>query len=176
MPKGIQAPCITVVGKLYNTSFGFAFGDVFATIQFLERVATEVRNHRDAPLHFQQLGAELHLLQRPLQKLLHMEPNDEDERGQLEQIRAIALHCRQPVQALIDRMRPSGISLGHVSSLGTLKTMSRRLHWSLITRGDVDELRKVIGSDVAIIKIHLGMLHQLVLQDLRREDPAPKNL
>lgn len=105
-----------------------------------------------------------------------MEPNDEDERGQLEQIRAIALHCRQPVQALIDRMRPSGISLGHVSSLGTLKTMSRRLHWSLITRGDVDELRKVIGSDVAIIKIHLGMLHQLVLQDLRREDPAPKNL
>jgi len=145
-------------------SFGFAVGDVIAAVQLFERVAIEVRNYRDAPQHFQQLGTELHLLQRALQRLLQVEPNDEDEREQLEQIRAIALHCHQPVQAFIDKMRPSNISLGHVSSSRTLSTIGRRLHWSLVTRRDVDELRKVILSEMVAINMLLAIQQLSALQ------------
>ncbi len=145
-------------------SFGFAVGDVIAAVQLFERVAIEVRNYRDAPQHFQQLGTELHLLQRALQRLLQVEPNDEDEREQLEQIRAIALHCHQPVQAFIDKMRPSNISLGHVSFSRTLSTIGRRLHWSLVTRRDVDELRKVILSEMVAINMLLAIQQLSALQ------------
>ena len=153
-------------------SFGFAVGDVIAVVQLFERVATEVRNYRDAPQHFQQLGTELHLLQRTLQRLLQVEPNDEDEREQLEQIRAIALHCHQPVQAFIHKMRPSNVSLGHVSSSRTLSTIGRRLHWSLVTRGDVDELRKVIMSEMVAVNMLLAIQQLSALQNLHRNDLA----
>lgn len=145
-------------------SFGFAVGDVIAAVQLFERVAIEVHNYRDAPQHFQQLGSELHLLQRALQRLLQVEPNDEDEREQLEQIRAIALHCHQPVQAFIDKMRPNSSSLGHVSSSRTLSTIRCKLHWSLVTRGDVDELRKVIMSDMVATNMLLAIQQLSALQ------------
>ena len=59
------------------------------------------------------------------------------------------MHCHQPLLAFISKMRPSETSLGPSRSAGTLVTIERRLHWSLITRNDVDELRKV-----SIIFIH----------------------
>ena len=138
-------------------SFGYAVGDVIAILNLFERVALEVRNYRDAPQHFQQLGAELQLLQRTLQRLLQIEPSGEDEIQQLEQIRAIAIHCHQPLQAFINKMRPSEKSLGHARSSTTLSTIGRRLHWSLITKNDVDELRKVMMSEMIAINMLLGM-------------------
>ncbi len=138
-------------------SFGYAVGDVIAILNLLERVAVEVRNYRDAPQHFQQLGAELYLVQRTLQRLLKIEPTGEDDVQQIEQIRAIAIHCHQPLQAFVNKMRSSEKSLGHVRSSTTLSTIGRRLHWSLITKNDVDELRKVIMSEMVTINMLLGM-------------------
>ena len=138
-------------------SFGYAVGDVIAILNLLERVAVEIRNYRDAPRHFQQLGAELYLVQRTLQRLLQIEPIGEEDVGQIEQIRAVAIHCHQPLQAFVNKMRPSEKSLGHVQSSGTLSTIGRRLHWSLITKNDVDELRKVIMSEMVTINMLLGM-------------------
>ena len=138
-------------------SFGYGVGDVIAILNLLERVAVEVRNYRDAPRHFQQLGAELHLVQRTLQRLLQIEPIGEEDFGQIEQIRAIAIHCHQPLQAFVNKMRPSEKSLGHIRSSSTLSAVGRRLHWSLITKNDVDELRKVIMSEMVTINTLLGI-------------------
>lgn len=138
-------------------SFGFAVGDFIAILNLFERVALEVRSYRSAPEHFQQLGAELHLLQRALRILLQVEPSDQDEAHELEQIRAIAIHCHQPIQAFINKMRPSDKSLGHVRSSTTLSTIGHRLHWSLITRKDVDHLRKIIMPELIAINMLLGM-------------------
>ena len=143
-------------------SFGYAVGDVVAILNLFERVAVEVRNYRNAPQHFQQLGVELHLLQRALQRLLEVEPDGEEEVRQLEQIRAIAIHCHQPVQAFIDKMRSSRESLGHARSSTTLSTIGRRLHWSLVTKNDVDELRKVIMSEMIAINMLLAVQQLLV--------------
>ena len=138
-------------------TFGCGIGDVIAILGVFERLAAEVRNYRDAPQHFQQLGVELQLLQTTLQRLLQIEPDGEDEVRQLEQIRAIAIHCHRPVQAFISKMRLSETSLGHVRSSSTLSTVSRRLHWSLIGKKDVDELRQVVMSEMIAINILLGM-------------------
>lgn len=50
-------------------SFGYGIGDVIAVVNLFERIAQEVQNYRDAPPHFQQLGAELSLLSEPLSNL-----------------------------------------------------------------------------------------------------------
>ena len=138
-------------------SFGYAVGDVIAILNLFERVAFEVRSYRSAPEHFQQLGAELHLLQRALHRLLQVEPSDEDEAHELQQIRAIAIHCHQPIQAFVNKMRPSDKSLGPIRSSTTLSTIGHRLHWSLITKKDVDDLRKIIMSEMIAINMLLGM-------------------
>lgn len=138
-------------------SFGYGTGDVIAILNLFERVALEVRSYRTAPQHFQQLGAELQLLQRTLQRLLQTEPSGADEIEQLEHIRAIAIHCHQPIQAFINKMRPSEKSLGHSRSFTTLSSIGCRLHWSLITKKDVDELRKVVMSEMVAINVLLGM-------------------
>ena len=138
-------------------SFGYAVGDVIAILQLFERVALEVRNYRNAPQHFQQLGVELQLLQGTLRRLLQVEATCEDEKQQLEHIRAIVIHCHQPIQAFINKMRGSENSLGHVRPSTTLSTIGRRLRWSLITKNDVDDLRKVVMSEMIAINMLLGL-------------------
>lgn len=138
-------------------SFGFSVGDVIAVLSLFERVAVEVRHYRDAPRHFQQLDVELQLLRTTLQRLLQVEPGDEEERQQLEHIRAIAMHCRQPLQSFINKMRPRETCLGPGKSVATLGNIGRRLHWSLITRSDVDELRKVMMSEMTAINLLLAV-------------------
>lgn len=138
-------------------SFGCGIGDIIAILNLFERAALEVRNYRDAPRHFQQLGTELQLLQQALKRLLQVEPSDDEEKKQLELIRAIALHCHQPIQAFINKMRPGEQSLGSARSAGTLSTLGRRLHWSLVTRNDVDELRAMITAEMTVINMMLGM-------------------
>jgi hypothetical protein len=75
-------------------SFGYAVGDVIAVIGLLERIAQEVQNYRDAPRHFQQLGAELALLHSTIQCVLQVEATQAHEVEILERIRALAMHCR----------------------------------------------------------------------------------
>ena len=138
-------------------NFGGGVGDVIAILNLFERVALEVRSYRSAPEHFQQLGTELQLLQRALHRLLQVEPSDGDEARELEQIRAIAIHCHQPIQAFVNKMRPSDKSLGHARSSTTFSHIGQRLHWSLITKKDVDDLRKIIMSEMIAINMLLGI-------------------
>ena len=86
-----------------------------------------------------------------------MEPACEDEKQQLEHIRAIAIHCHQPVQAFINKMRGSEKTMGHFRASTTLSTIGRKLHWSLVTKNDVDDLRKVIMSEMIAINMLLGL-------------------
>ena len=146
-------------------SFGYGIGDAFAILNLVERVALEVRNYRDAPRHFQQLAGDLHLLQTTLQRLLQTEPDDEQARERLEFTRAIAFHCSRPLQAFMTKMRPSESALGHVRSAGTLSTFGKRLHWSLVTRGDVDELRAALVPQMMAINVLVGMEQALVKLD-----------
>ena len=134
-----------------------SIGDVIAILGLFERVAVEIGNYRDAPRHFQQLAAELKLLQTVLHRLLQVEPNDEEEMKQLECIRAIAIHCSQPLQAFISKMRPKEPMLGHRRSAGTLSTIGTRLHWSLITKKDIEELRSVVLAEMTAINMLLGI-------------------
>ena len=138
-------------------SFGYGIGDVLAILNLFERVAHEVRNYRDAPRHFQHLAFELQQLQKTIQQLLQVEPDSHEEQERLEHIRAIALYCLHPLQAFMDKMRPSEKALGHVRSVGTLSSIGKRLHWSLVTKGDVEELRATLLSQMIAINTLMGM-------------------
>jgi hypothetical protein len=138
-------------------SFGYAVGDVCAVLTLIERIAHEVRNYRNAPAHFQQLHIELSLMQNTIQHIIHMEPADDFEHANLQRIRAIAMHCLQPLQAFIDKMMAKESSLGHFRTTRSLSSFGTRLHWSMVTRVDVDDVRKIILSEMVAINMLLGM-------------------
>ncbi|KAI1820856.1 hypothetical protein F4861DRAFT_545150 [Xylaria intraflava] len=138
-------------------SFGYAVGDVIAVLGLFERVAIELRNYKDAPAHFQQLSAELDLLRSTLQHVLQLHPKTSEERQTLEKIRAIAIHCLQPLQTLAAKMQTKQSSLGQFRTTGTLRAVGTRLHWSMVAQKDVDELRKTVLSEMVAINMLLSV-------------------
>jgi hypothetical protein len=100
-------------------SFGFSVGDFIAFIGLVERVANEIREYKNAPQHFQCLAFELRALHSTLQTLLSQEPVDSYDAGHLERIRAMALHCQQPIQAFRDKMS------AQMPVLGTIELKNR---------------------------------------------------
>ncbi|KAI0441916.1 hypothetical protein F4803DRAFT_521157 [Xylaria telfairii] len=137
-------------------SFGFAIGDVIAVLGLFERVAVELRNYKNAPTHFQQLGVELQLLHSTLKHVLCLPPEDVAENKTLEQIRAIVMHCLPPIQALASKMRSKQSSLGHYRNTRSLSNIGTRLHWSMIAQKDVEDLRATLLSEMVAINILLS--------------------
>lgn len=138
-------------------SFGYAVGDVIAVLGLFERIATELRNYKDAPSHFQQLSLEIDLLRRTLQHVLRLEPKNDSECQTIEQVRAIVIHCLQPLQALVDKLRLKESSLGHFRTTRSLSNIGTRLHRSMVAQKDVDEIRKTILSEMVAINMLLSV-------------------
>ncbi|KAK2671468.1 Tetratricopeptide repeat [Fusarium oxysporum f. sp. vasinfectum] len=147
-------------------SFGYAVGDVIAILGLFERIAIELRNYKDAPMHFQRLCAELDLVRSTLKHVLILEPESPAERQTLEKVRAIIMHCGQPLQSMAEKMRAKESSLGHFKTTRSLSSIGTRLHWSMIEQGDVEELRKTIMSQMAAINILLSVQQMCMLLDI----------
>jgi hypothetical protein len=137
-------------------SFGFSIGDFFATLHLLKRAAEEIRNYRNAPTHFQRLLVELELLQNTIRQAIAAEPTNHGEKALIERIRAIALHCNGPLQMFLDKMRSKEGSLGHFRKR-TFSDVGIRINWSVLTRNDIDDLRKVILSEMVAINMLLSV-------------------
>ena len=148
-------------------SFGYAVGDVIAVLGLAERVAIEIRSYRDAPRHFQQLQAELDMHMTTIKTILSIKPEDAESQLIIERIRAIALLCRMPLQRFIDQMHGKEHALGHRGTTTSMMThfhsVGTRLHWSLVGRKDVEELRCCLLSSMLSINILQGRLHEYVL-------------
>lgn len=151
---------ISTTSSQHTMSFGYAVGDVIAVLGLFERISIELRNYKHAPAHFQQLSAELDLLRSTLQNVLQLDPANSTECQTLERIRAITMHCLQPLQALADKMQTKETSLGHHRSTRSLKSIGTRLHWSMIAQKDIDDLRKTILSEMVAVNVLLSV-HQL---------------
>ncbi len=136
-------------------SFGYAVGDVIAVLGLFERIAVELRNYKNAPAHFQQLGVEIDLLQSAIRHALRLIPQNDAHRQTLERVRAIVAHCLPPLQALIGKMRSKESSLGHFRTSRSLSNIGTRIHWSMIAKQDVDEVRVTIMSEIAAINMLL---------------------
>ncbi|KAF5617049.1 general transcriptional corepressor ssn6 [Fusarium tjaetaba] len=142
-------------------SFGYGVGDVIAVLGLFERIAIELRNYKDAPMHFQQLRAELDLMRGTLKRVLSLEPESDAERETLEQIRAIVIYCARPLQSMSDKMRSKESSLGHFKTTRSPRSGGTRLHWSMIGLDDVQELRKTVMSQMAAINVLLSVQQHL---------------
>lgn len=137
--------------------FGYGIGDFIAVLSLLERVSIELRNYKDAPAHFQQLRVELELIHSTLKHVIRLRPRDNGDHQTLEQIKATVLHCSQPLQRMIEKMRSKESHLGHFRSTRSLSAIGTRLHWSMIAQRDVEELRKVILSEMVAINTLLSI-------------------
>ncbi len=137
-------------------SFGFAVGDFLAVLGLFERVAIELKGYRNAPSHFQQLSVELDLLRSTFTHVLQAETDQGTDKQIMERIRAIAIHCQGPLQAFIDKMKSKDRALGHYRT-SRLNDVGIRLKWSMVTQKDVDELRKVILSEMVAINMLLSV-------------------
>lgn len=134
-------------------------GDFIAVLGVFERVAIELRNYHDAPARFQHLSLELDLLVKTVHNVLILEPHNESERQTLDRVRAIVMHCLQPLQAMVDKMRSKESSLGHFRTTRSLSNIGTRLHWSMIAQKDIDELRKIILAEMVAINMLLSAQH-----------------
>ena len=88
--------------------------------------------------------------------MFQAETDEETDRQVLERIRAIAMHCQRPLQAFIDKMKSKDRALGHYRT-ARLNDVGIRLKWSMVTKKDVDELRKVILSEMVAINMLLSI-------------------
>ena len=150
-------------------SFGYAVGDVVAVLGLFERIAIEIRSYRDGPNHFQQLQAELEMHRTTLQSILTLEPTCLKDFVIIQRIRAIALHCRFPLQQFIDQMHGKEHALGNFRTTRGLAAIGTRLHWSLIGSKDVDGLRNTLLSRMLAINLLQGHLQVLQIQRLGPE-------
>ncbi|KAK7926855.1 hypothetical protein PG985_003853 [Apiospora marii] len=157
-------------------SFGYAVGDVIAVLGLFERIAIELRNYKDAPAHFQNLSLELDLIRNTLQQVIRQEPENEAERETLEQIRAIILHCQQPLQTWAAKMRSKEASLGHFRSTKSLSSIGTRIHWSMIAKNDIDELRKTILSEMGAIMLLMGVRQMQLKRSVHLLEALPLHL
>jgi hypothetical protein len=132
-------------------SFGYAVGDVVAVLGLFERVAIELRNYRDAPSHFAQLSVEIDFLRGTMRHVLALTPENEAERDIFERVRAVSMHCLQPLRTLADKMLSKEASLGHFRTTRSIAHIGTRMHWSMVARKDVDELRQIILSQTIAI-------------------------
>jgi hypothetical protein len=140
-------------------SFGFAISDFIAVLGLVERLCTEIRNYRQAPVHFEQLGQELGFLHQVLSRIDQIEPstgNDADV-AQIERIKAIATHCRRPLTSFIDRMGMFEEFLGHHRVERSLKGVKKKLHWSMsVTKNEVGDIRAIVVSQILAINTLLN--------------------
>lgn len=137
-------------------SFGYAVGDVVAVLGLLERIAIEMRNYRDAPHHFQELQAQLDIHKTTIRTVLSIEPRCVEDFAVIQRMRAIALHSGRPLQHFIDTLHGKETALGHFRTRGALRSIGTRLHWSMIARKDVEELRAALLSNMLAINILLS--------------------
>jgi len=131
-------------------------GEIIAVLGLFERVVLELRNYKDAPAHFQQLGVELDLLSSTLRHASQLQPSNDEERQTLDKVRAIAIHCLIPLLTMADKMRTKESSLGHFRTTRSLASIGTRLHWSMIARKDIDGLRTTILSEMLAINMLLS--------------------
>ncbi|PKK54794.1 hypothetical protein CI102_311 [Trichoderma harzianum] len=136
-------------------AYGYAVNDIIAVLGLFERIAIELRNFKNAPAHFQQLGAEVDLLQNAMRHALRLIPQNDAHRDTLERVRAIVMHCLTPLQALVHKMRTKESSLGHFRTSKSLSHIGTRIHWSMIAKQDIDEVRITITSETVAINMLL---------------------
>ncbi|KAF3070200.1 hypothetical protein CFAM422_006759, partial [Trichoderma lentiforme] len=136
-------------------AYGYAISDLTAVLGLFERVAIELRNFKNAPAHFQQLGAEIDLLQNAMRHAVRLIPQNDSHRETLERVRAIVMHCLTPLQALVNKMRTKESSLGHFRTSKSLSNIGTRIHWSMIAKQDIDEVRITITSETVAINMLL---------------------
>ena len=137
-------------------SFRLDLNDILTTVCLFERIVEELRSYKNAPSHFQNLALEVQLLHKTLGHVLDLAPYNGIDQAALEQVRAIALHCLQPLQALTDKIRVKESSLGHFRTTRSISSIGIRLHWSMIDAEDVEKVRRVILSEMVAINVLLS--------------------
>ncbi|KAL4882197.1 hypothetical protein BJY04DRAFT_50118 [Aspergillus karnatakaensis] len=145
-------------------SFGYGLGDPISVLQLAERVATEIRNYRDAPQHFKRLQGELDLIQSGIRHVQQLQPADTEEAACIEQIRAVAMFSGPMLQKFVDKMLLKERTLGHFRTAKPWPTIGARLHWSLIDRHNVDDLRQVLITQMMVMGILMSTLQCKSLQ------------
>jgi hypothetical protein len=85
----------------------------------------------------------------------------------LQRIRAISIQCLGPLRAFEEKMRKFDSVLGvdnwkggsgdiKSSAQRKLESFRKRLHWSMIEKREVDELRAILASEILAINTLLG--------------------
>jgi len=137
---------------------------MIAIVNSTNRIIYEVNSYRSDPHHFQRLSIELGFISKVCTQILSLEPSLPSETIQLQRIRAIVMQCLGPIQDFEKKMRRYDRSLAtdawknENKGVGErVKEYKRRLHWSMIERKEVDELRAILASEILAVNTLLSV-------------------
>ncbi|KAL8893605.1 MAG: hypothetical protein Q9192_005105 [Flavoplaca navasiana] len=126
-------------------AFGFSVGDFINTINLIRKISKALKETGGAASEYQDAVVELTGLQRALQHLETLQPT-QDNAGQVNAIRGMALACKVPLQDFMTKLDKYEESLGpwaHGSSLGGL---GRKTRWAVSFSKEVEKLRAMVAG------------------------------
>ncbi|KAL8880392.1 MAG: hypothetical protein Q9198_002189 [Flavoplaca austrocitrina] len=131
-------------------AFGFSVGDFISTINLIRKIGKALKETGGAASEYQDAVVELTGLQHALQHLEALQPT-QDNAGQVNAIRGMALACKIPLQDFMTKLEKYEESLGpwaHGSSLGGL---GRKTRWAVSFSKEVEKLRAMVaGKQISI--------------------------
>ncbi|KAL8875783.1 MAG: hypothetical protein Q9198_005908, partial [Flavoplaca austrocitrina] len=131
-------------------AFGFSVGDFINTINLIRKITKALKETGGAASEYQDAVVELTGLQHALQHLEALQPT-QDNAGQVNAIRGMALACKIPLQDFMTKLDKYEESLGpwaHGSSLGGL---GRKTRWAVSFSKEVEKLRAMVaGKQISI--------------------------
>lgn len=137
---------------------------MIAGVNLANRIISEVNSCRSAPHHFQRLSIELGFISKLCTQILSLEPSIPSEAIQLHHIRAIIMQCLGPIQDFEQKMSRYDGTLGvdawkneNKGICERLKEYKTKLHWSMIERKEVDELRAILASEILVVNTLLSV-------------------
>ncbi|KAL7954942.1 hypothetical protein V8C34DRAFT_327744 [Trichoderma compactum] len=156
-------------------AYGHAISDLIAVLGLFERVAIELRNFKNAPAHFQQLGAEIGLLQNAMRHAVRLIPQNDSHRETLERVRAISLAQIRQLTDCVQGIGDAQLTLIKTHSDALIKQTSTILSLVSAMPDTIADLKlitimndkkqseqaRMLEHGLAVVASHVGSLSQI---------------
>ncbi|CZR63117.1 uncharacterized protein PAC_13014 [Phialocephala subalpina] len=135
--------------------FGVGVGDFIAVGKLIKQIVVELQENGEAAPQYQGLLLELEALSRALALLETLQPA-KHELIQLSAIRAAAITCKRPLEEFLSKIWKFESRLGIFNARDNrYKGFARRMHFSMMYKDEIKELRSILGIHVATINLLL---------------------
>jgi hypothetical protein len=125
--------------------FSVSFGDVIVSIQLMKKIIAGLQTVNGAASQYQELDRELFAFQRALHQIEHLQLSDEHKPA-LDALKCVALVSQHALKGILAKGEKYDKSLGIGKSVSGVKTLKRKIEFSMGMEDEVCKLRDIISA------------------------------